>query len=158
MTRLDFDAREQLDVAGITQTAWAREHFADGIWHGDKCGCPDDRCIGYHHDAEDHCGCLPALIGMWLHGQEANALWSQYRDAIDAGDQVGCVAALAAALRWAKRYYPHALAVSLDVLVNGRDGISMTYRPGWPAPEWAVPTGRDNEYRLLVWEPKDGVR
>jgi hypothetical protein len=158
MTRLSFDAREQLQDAGITQAAWAREHFADGTWHGDRCGCPDDRCIGHHHDVDEDCGCLPALIGLSLHSREARALWRQYREAISTGDQVGCVAALAAALRWARRNYPYARAVSLDVLVDGREGISITYQPRWPAPEWAVPTGRDNEYRLLVWEPKDGAR
>lgn len=158
MTRLSFDAREQLEAAGISQSAWAREHFADATWHGDKCGCPDDRCVGHHHDADEDCGCLPALIELWWRGREAAALWSEYRESINAGDQVGCVAALAAALRWAKRYYPYAQAVSLDILVNGREGISITYRPRWPAPAWAIPTGRDDEFRLLVWEPKDCTR
>lgn len=158
MTRLSFDAREQLKDAGISQAAWSREHFADGTWGGDKCGCPDDRCIGYHHDAEDDCGCLPALIQLWRRGDEAATVWDQYREAIYTGDQVGCVAALAAGLRWAKRYFPQSLTVSLDIVVDGREGISITYRSRRPAPEWAIPTGRDDEYRLLVWEPKGGTR
>ncbi len=28
------------------------------IWPGDSCGCTDDRCTGYHHDAGAACGCL----------------------------------------------------------------------------------------------------
>ncbi|WIX78674.1 hypothetical protein QRX50_46300 [Amycolatopsis carbonis] len=61
-TRLNLHAREQLRAAGISQAQWARQYFGDGRWHGDECGCPDDRCIGFHHDAEDDCGCLPALL------------------------------------------------------------------------------------------------
>ena len=60
--RLNSEAREQLRTAGISQAQWARRYFQDGRWHGDACGCPDDRCIGYHHDANDECGCLPALL------------------------------------------------------------------------------------------------
>lgn len=62
MSRLNADAKWQLKNAGITQVAWAREYFTDGQWHGDECGCPDDRCIGYHHDGPDDCGCLTALL------------------------------------------------------------------------------------------------
>ena len=63
MSKLNANAREVLRDAGISQAAWARKNgFQDGRWHGDKCGCPDDRCIGYHHDENDDCGCLPALL------------------------------------------------------------------------------------------------
>ena len=31
-------------------------------WHGDACGCLDDRCIGYHHDAGARCGCLDVQL------------------------------------------------------------------------------------------------
>lgn len=61
--RLNSEARQQLRAAGISQAEWARRnYFQDGVWHGDACGCPDDRCIGYHHDVNDECGCLPALL------------------------------------------------------------------------------------------------
>lgn len=63
MTTLTHQAKTALRDAGVSQAAWARQHFLDGKWHGDRCGCPDDRCIGYHHDDEDDCQCLPALLG-----------------------------------------------------------------------------------------------
>ena len=31
-------------------------------WTGDRCGCLDSRCIGYHHEAGQPCPCLPVLI------------------------------------------------------------------------------------------------
>ena len=65
MSTLNTDAKGTLRLAGITQAAWARAHgYADGRWHGDACGCPDDRCIGYHHDEGEECGCLQALINV----------------------------------------------------------------------------------------------
>lgn len=62
MSNLGPAAREELDAAGITPAAWARVHFTDGRWHGDVCGCPDDRCTGRHHDHDEPCRCLTALI------------------------------------------------------------------------------------------------
>ena len=63
MARLNEDAKIVLRDAGVSQAAWARANFmADGKWCGDACGCPDDRCIGYHHDGPDDCECLPALM------------------------------------------------------------------------------------------------
>lgn len=60
--RLTFDAAETLKYAGISQAKWAARWFADGKWHGDRCGCPDARCIGYHHEDPFDCGCLNALV------------------------------------------------------------------------------------------------
>jgi hypothetical protein len=61
---LNAAAKARLRAAGITPASWARTHGSqDGRWHGDDCGCPDDRCIGYHHDAGDDCGCLDVLVG-----------------------------------------------------------------------------------------------
>ncbi|RJQ84749.1 helix-turn-helix domain-containing protein [Amycolatopsis panacis] len=61
--RLNHTARAQLEAAGITPAQWARRnHYTNGRWGGDACGCPDDRCIGFHHDRPDNCGCLPALL------------------------------------------------------------------------------------------------
>ena len=50
-------ARERTTIAGYT-----RHYFGDQGWHGDLCGCVDDRCIGFHHDSEDDCHCLPAWL------------------------------------------------------------------------------------------------
>lgn len=62
--RLNEEARYALRTAGMSQTAWIRKYCGDGarIWLGDACGCPDDRCIGYHHDETDECQCLPSLL------------------------------------------------------------------------------------------------
>lgn len=64
MTRLNEDARGALQSAEVSQAAWIRHHFGADVktWHGDSCGCPDDRCIGFHHDAQDDCSCLTALL------------------------------------------------------------------------------------------------
>jgi hypothetical protein len=61
--KLNDTAKAQLRDHGVSQAEWARRHFGDGRWHGDACGCPDDRCAdGYHHDDGEDCGCLPALL------------------------------------------------------------------------------------------------
>lgn len=66
MAALNAAAKAALRDAGVSQAAWARHHFYAGRWLGDACGCPDDRCIGYHHDGPDDCGCLPALLEQML--------------------------------------------------------------------------------------------
>ena len=58
MTMLNASAKAALRSYGVSQAALARRYFTDGRWHGDACGCPDDRCIGHHHDDPDDCGCL----------------------------------------------------------------------------------------------------
>lgn len=63
MSALNAIAKAALKAYGISQADWARRNFySDGHWGGDACGCPDDRCIGYHHDGPDNCGCLPVLL------------------------------------------------------------------------------------------------
>lgn len=62
ITRLNAAARATLRANGIGLTAWYRYHFGTNKWHGDACGCPNDRCIGYHHAANEECGCLPRII------------------------------------------------------------------------------------------------
>lgn len=64
---LTKEARETIRWSGITIAAYIRDQAPysgqDGrTWRGDKCGCIDDRCVGYHHDEHDECGCLPVLI------------------------------------------------------------------------------------------------
>jgi hypothetical protein len=64
MAALNAAAKAALRNANISQAAWARScGFSDGHWYGDACGCPDDRCAGYHHDSyDDDCGCLAVLL------------------------------------------------------------------------------------------------
>lgn len=46
---------------GISRIEWIDQHGAAGQWAGDRCGCPDDRCIGHHHEPDEPCGCVQAL-------------------------------------------------------------------------------------------------
>lgn len=64
MPKLTQTARETIrwDHRGLTIAGYTRHHFGDAGWHGDRCGCTDDRCIGYHHYDEADCGCLPVLL------------------------------------------------------------------------------------------------
>lgn len=55
-------AREDLALSEITPREWARRHGWEDGWHGDTCGCPDDQCIGFHHDAHEECPCFGALL------------------------------------------------------------------------------------------------
>ncbi len=54
----------------VTIAGYVRYWFDDGVWRGDSCGCPDDRCIGHHHDQPDDCHCLEATLGEY-------AVWTQ---------------------------------------------------------------------------------
>jgi hypothetical protein len=68
MARLSDTAKAQLREAGITQADWARTSAGQmppdlsAGWTGDACGCPDDRCIGFHHYESEECGCIRTLI------------------------------------------------------------------------------------------------
>jgi hypothetical protein len=68
MARLNLYAREILRDAGYTPKRWAETTGAispEGEWVGDACGCNDDRCIGYHHEEDEDCYCLPSLIELY---------------------------------------------------------------------------------------------
>lgn len=62
MLALTMDARRTIREAGVKVPEYVRSWSADGLWYGDVCGCPDDRCVGHHHDAEDECGCLRSIL------------------------------------------------------------------------------------------------
>lgn len=62
MSTLSRTARETIKYAGVTVTAYASQFWLDGKWHGDACGCPDDRCAGHHHDEHEECGCIASLL------------------------------------------------------------------------------------------------
>lgn len=56
----------ELRGAGLSKAQWSRiQGFAYGVWGGDRCGCSDDRCIGFHHETESDCGCFPVLFDAW---------------------------------------------------------------------------------------------
>jgi hypothetical protein len=86
VTALNAAAKAALRDAGVTQAGWSRHWFPYNavpgdasteigrpVWLGDKCGCTDDRCIGYHHDEDGDCGCLPVLLGQYLTESRARA-------------------------------------------------------------------------------------
>ena len=69
--RLTQDARDAIKgyswyAPKITIAGYVRHYYGDQPWGGDKCGCADDRCIGYHHDETDECGCLEAWIETYV--------------------------------------------------------------------------------------------
>lgn len=157
MTALSNTARETIkswytgdDRIQITTAGYIRHAgWADGKWHGDSCGCRDDRCIGHHHAADNDCGCLPALLDQWVTEQraaiEAASIWTAYRAAIEAndgrGDQAAYDAAWTSAEAWVRTYQGAGVtSFSLDALVDGHAGISIRTRYNdqdwlvWPAP------------------------
>lgn len=62
LVTLIAQARETLKYAGIKPAQWIKVHGNKVTWTGDRCGCPDDRCFGFHHDELYECECLPAMI------------------------------------------------------------------------------------------------
>jgi hypothetical protein len=66
MSALTLDARQTIRDAGLTKRAYIRSlgwiGVPETIWRGDSCGCSDDRCVGFHHDANETCPCLPVLL------------------------------------------------------------------------------------------------
>ncbi|MGZ4521921.1 MAG: hypothetical protein ACXVXO_00675 [Mycobacteriaceae bacterium] len=84
MSTLAREAREQIKVArmyvdGVTIAGYVRHCFPDGVWHGDRCGCPDDRCVGHHHDAGEECGCLDVELGRYACGLRGHT-WGEVRE------------------------------------------------------------------------------
>ena len=50
------------DCALILERHGAGVALLGSHWHGDRCGCPDDRCIGHHHENLYDCSCLRAVL------------------------------------------------------------------------------------------------
>lgn len=67
--KLNQIARETIKSAGATIASYVRHYSRCDEWRGDACGCVDDRCIGYHHDECDECGCLSAWLADMLAAQ-----------------------------------------------------------------------------------------
>ena len=117
----------------------------------------DDRCIGFHHDEGEECGCLEAIIQNRAKDREAYDIWQGYRSAVEAadghGDQDAYDTVWSRAETWVRRHYPNALSFSLDAVVKGERGISATYPPfpdgSIPNYTSAVPEG--DGYRKRLW-------
>lgn len=83
MAALTAAAKAEIRASGLTVEAYTRSmgwfDLVDGTWvpgagkkwRGDECGCDDDRCIGFHHDENEECGCLPVLIDQATAGQQS---------------------------------------------------------------------------------------
>lgn len=169
MTNLNSEAQRVLADAGITEPEWIayggwlaeftdeageRQWIPGTEWRGDECGCTDDRCIGYHHDEGEQCGCLPVLIEERAKVNEAYDIWQEYRAAVEAndgrGDQNAYEAAWTRAEAWVRRHYPRAVTFSLDAVVKGERGISATYPGTDPGYVGSMPDG-DGYYRQQLW-------
>lgn len=150
---LAADALDRLASVRQTEESWAVVRgWTDGVWRGDTCGCSDDRCIGYHHSANEECGCLDTQIQRWINDEDADRcaadVWFFYQYALLPGqfrdDPDGAAAALseaeAEAQAWVLEFHPHATSWTLHEEVNGRVGIAIatTYNPqlhlAWQAP------------------------
>ncbi|GAB3868625.1 hypothetical protein GCM10028801_44890 [Nocardioides maradonensis] len=150
MSALTPAALQVLADAGLSEAAWIEWCEGPGAteWRGDACGCSDDRCRdGYHHERDEECGCLPALIAERARSYAAAAelapIWQAYRAALEANDGAGdpdaYEAAWAAAEAWVRTYDPNTISFSLDALVNGRAGLSTR--------------NRYNDDDHLIWQP-----
>lgn len=61
-------ARRVIAECGVKVADYVKFASGGDTWHGDRCGCPDDRCAdGYHHDGgAETCNCLPAVLDQML--------------------------------------------------------------------------------------------
>lgn len=139
MTQLNYEARETLSLAGLTPSAWAKRHGyqTSKDWRGDECGCPDDRCIGYHHDASEECGCLPALIEELRRDErklvDARKVWAAHLVATESADVSDRATADELASEWIATYNPGATWHSLTASPRG-----IVYRNQWNDRTWLI--------------------
>lgn len=133
MTRLNEDARiflMEYPVERATETDWARFWQAgDPEWGGDECGCPDDRCIGHHHLADEPCMCIRALLSEYETAtREAAEIWERHRS--------GDPGAIEAGEKWVRERCDYGLTGwTFDVTVDGEAGIAITRDD---APQWQL--------------------
>lgn len=150
MSALNAAAKAALRDAGISQADWARDAWSDGKWHGDACGCTDDRCIGYHHYEHEECGCLPVLIDSYLtaRGRRARVSGPYETEGEAASDpEVRVVYAAFDADPGAGKMAPHSLAMltrALDaagVELGAYDRRIAEWLAGWEPATVAVICG-----------------
>lgn len=131
MPRLNEDA--QIFLRGypaepVTEATWARFWQAgDPEWGGDECGCRDDRCTGYHHGADEPCGCIRTLIRDYeTANDEAETLWERH--------QAGDPGAVEDGEKWVRQRCDYGLTGwAFDVTVDDEAGIAITTtkHPQW---------------------------
>lgn len=66
---LNDEALILLETAGVSAREWSQHYFGCDEWGGDQCGCPDDRCVGHHHGADEPCGCFRSLLRSYQRGE-----------------------------------------------------------------------------------------
>lgn len=141
MTQLTTRAREDFEAAGIDVTDLAESIWGHREWRGDECGCTDDRCIGHHHTGS-HCECRAVVIQQHrdelVAGAQAAGIWARHLAASEA-DRAAVHRELAG---WVKAFHPISTSWSLDVVVDGRHGITVT--------------SPYNDLIHLVWEAPTG--
>lgn len=131
MVTLNAPARETLKFAGISRAQWIKAHGNKGTWTGDRCGCSDDRCIGFHHDELDECECLPAMIETHFKEQRAiedgKGVWTAHLHALETGTPADKEAAASKAAQWVELYQGTRTEIShsLTEVVDGKQGTSL---------------------------------
>lgn len=145
--RLGAPARALLRDHRISPAEWTRIQFGGAEWFGDTCGCNDNRCIGYHHDASDACGCLPALLSNYYQDQAAirdgRVVWAAHLRALETGAPADREDADRKVALWIEHYYRAAVSWSLTETVEGRQGITVT--------------NRFNDLTWLVWNAAEAA-
>lgn len=146
--RLGAPALELLRDHGISASRWTKIQFGGDEWFGDSCGCNDDRCRGYHHDEDDECRCLPALLTNYYQDQAAirdgRTVWTAHLQALETGSLADRKDADRKAALWIEHYYRAAVTWSLTETVEGRQGITIT--------------NRFNDLRWLVWDAAEATK
>lgn len=139
MTQLNYAARETLREAGFSPREWATLHgdVSAADWRGDECGCTDDRCIGHHHDENEECQCLPALIEdrrrQERSTERGQAVWAAHRHAEESGRPEARTHAEELADAWISEFYPGTVSYSLTGSPRG-----ITYRNRWNETTWLI--------------------
>jgi hypothetical protein len=141
VAKLNAAARAAIRDAGFTPAQWATMWgYPDGKWGGDACGCPDDRCIGYHHDGPDDCECLETMLGDAVAWRQA----ARYPDSVELAAPYGLF-----------RY----VTVSTPGVVATVSATAGGPRPGSPAESvvriearegWTATVGEDEHGRMEI--------